>query len=104
MKAEKRHQLQRNALADRMGRLFETMKSSPRSSSTLVWAFIIVTLATFEQSAQAVPGAVSIGCDAGYHSTWLEHAMSLSEQTVDPGGRGRARLGERADVPRTHQR
>ena len=46
MKAEKRHQLQRNALADRMGRLFETMKSSPRSSSTLVWAFIIVTLAT----------------------------------------------------------
>jgi hypothetical protein len=46
MKAEKRHQLQRNALADRMGRLFETMKSSPRSSSTLIWAFIIVTLAT----------------------------------------------------------
>jgi hypothetical protein len=46
MKAEKRHQLQRNVLADRVGRLFETMKSSPRSSSTLIWAFIIVTLAT----------------------------------------------------------
>src|SRR5262249_11917837 len=44
-----------------------------------------VTLAAFEQSAQAVPGAVSIGCDAGYHSTWLEHAMSLSEQTVEIG-------------------
>src|SRR5262245_51374598 len=42
-----------------------------------------VTLATFEQSAQAVPGAVSMGCEAGCDSTWFKHAMSLSEQTVE---------------------
>jgi hypothetical protein len=47
MKAEHRHQLQTNALADRMGRLFQGMKSAPKSTSTLVWVFLFLVLATF---------------------------------------------------------
>jgi hypothetical protein len=47
MKAEHRHQLQTNALADRMGRLFQGMKSAPKSTSTLIWVFVFLVLATF---------------------------------------------------------
>jgi hypothetical protein len=47
MKAEHRHQLQTNALADRMGRLLQGMKSAPKSTSTLVWVFALLVLATF---------------------------------------------------------
>jgi hypothetical protein len=44
-----------------------------------------VTLAAFEHSAQPIPGALAVGADAGYHSAWLEHAVDLSEQSVDIG-------------------
>src|SRR5438128_11986762 len=47
MKAEHRHQLQTNALADRMGRLLKGMKSAPRSTSTLIWVFIVLAFGTF---------------------------------------------------------
>ena len=47
MKAEHRHQLHTNALADRMGRLLQGMKSAPKSTSTLVWVFALLVLATF---------------------------------------------------------
>jgi hypothetical protein len=47
MKAEHRHQLQTNVLADRMGRLLQGMKSAPKSTSTLIWLFVLLALATF---------------------------------------------------------
>jgi hypothetical protein len=47
MKAEHRHQLHTNALADRMGRLLQGMKSAPKSTSTLVWVFTLLVLGTF---------------------------------------------------------
>jgi len=47
MKAEHRHQLQTNALADRMGRLLRGVKSAPKSTATLVWAFVLLILGTF---------------------------------------------------------
>jgi hypothetical protein len=48
MKAEQRHQLHTNALADRMGRLVQGMKKSPRSNAAVIWvigAIAVVTLA-----------------------------------------------------------
>jgi hypothetical protein len=47
MKAEHRHQLHTNVLADRMGRLVQGMKSAPKSTSMLVWVFVVLALATF---------------------------------------------------------
>jgi hypothetical protein len=37
MKAEHRHQLQTNALADRMGKLLQDVKSNPQATSRLLW-------------------------------------------------------------------
>jgi hypothetical protein len=47
MKAEHRHQLHTNALADRMGRLFQGMRSAPKSTSILAWVFVFLVLATY---------------------------------------------------------
>jgi hypothetical protein len=47
MKAEHRHQLHTNALADRMGRFLQGMKSAPKSTSTLVWVFAILIVGTY---------------------------------------------------------
>jgi hypothetical protein len=47
MKAEKRHQLHTNILADRMGRLLQGMKTAPTSTSILVWVFVVLAGATF---------------------------------------------------------
>src|SRR2546421_2586490 len=44
MKADKRHQLQRNALADGVGRLVQGMRSSPTSRSTLAWVFVVLAV------------------------------------------------------------
>lgn len=46
MKAEKRHQLQTNVLADSVGRLLQGMKSAPRTRSTLVWVFVVLAVGT----------------------------------------------------------
>ena len=45
MKAEHRKELQTNALADRLGRFVQNMKSTTQSSSVLVWVIIILVLA-----------------------------------------------------------
>jgi tetratricopeptide (TPR) repeat protein len=45
MKAEHRHQLQTNELADRMGRFLQGMKSAPKTTSTLLWVFVLLALA-----------------------------------------------------------
>ncbi len=47
MKAEHRHELQRNTLAEGMKRLVEGMKSNPRPTSTLIWVFVLVGLGIF---------------------------------------------------------
>lgn len=44
MKAEHRHELHTNLLADRMGRLVKGMKSAPSTTSTYVWVFLIVAV------------------------------------------------------------
>lgn len=45
MKAEHRKELQTNALADRLGRLLQNVKSPPKKSSVLYWLLAIVLVA-----------------------------------------------------------
>jgi hypothetical protein len=47
MKAEHRKELQTNALADRMGRLYQGMKSGQGNTSAVVWVLIGLTVVTF---------------------------------------------------------
>ena len=47
MKAEHRRDLHTNLLADRMGRLVQGMRSSPKTTSVLVWAFIVLAVGTY---------------------------------------------------------
>jgi hypothetical protein len=47
MKAEHRKELQTNVLADRMGRLLQSMKSGPRKTSSLAWLFVLLAAGTF---------------------------------------------------------
>ncbi len=50
MKAEHRKELQTNALADRIGRFFQNMKSGTQSTSLMVWviaAVVIIVLGTW---------------------------------------------------------
>jgi hypothetical protein len=46
MRAEHRHELQTNLLADRMGRLFQSMKSPRKSGARLGWVFAILVVVT----------------------------------------------------------
>jgi hypothetical protein len=46
MKAAHRKELHTNLLADRMGRLVEGMKTAPRSTSLMVWVFVVLALGT----------------------------------------------------------
>jgi hypothetical protein len=46
MKAEHRHQLQTNVLADHMGRLLQSVKSGPKSTSVATWVLIGLAVAT----------------------------------------------------------
>lgn len=47
MKAQQRHQLQTNALADRMGRLVEGLRQGPDSRSTIGWVIGGLAIAVF---------------------------------------------------------
>jgi hypothetical protein len=47
MKAKHRHELHTNLLADQMGRLVQGMKTAPKSTSVLIWVFLILTIGTF---------------------------------------------------------
>src|SRR5262249_53330511 len=44
MKAEHRKELQTNALADRMGRLLQRMKTPPKKRSLLLWLLVIAAV------------------------------------------------------------
>jgi hypothetical protein len=46
MKAEYRHQLQTNALADHVGRLVQGIKSGPKSTQTAGWIFAVLAVGT----------------------------------------------------------
>src|SRR5438270_731981 len=47
MKAAHRKVLETNALADRMGRLLDNVKSGPKSASVVAWIFVILALVLF---------------------------------------------------------
>jgi hypothetical protein len=56
MRAEHRHELQTNLLADRMGRLFQSMKSPHKSGARLGWVFaflVVVTIVVWQIYASA---------------------------------------------------
>jgi hypothetical protein len=46
MKAQQRHQLHTNVLADRVGRFLNEMKSTRKTTSTVVWSLVLVALAS----------------------------------------------------------
>ena len=69
MKAQHRHQLQTNALADRVGKILVGMKSSPRTTSPLPWVFLVLALGAigvwqyFSQANQADRSLLWIALD-----------------------------------------
>ncbi len=77
MKAEHRHQLQTNALADRMGRLLKGVREAPKSTSTLIWVFVLLALGTFAVWQYAARATVSERSDL-----WTR----VDEATHDPAG------------------
>jgi hypothetical protein len=88
MKADKRHQLQRNALADGVGRLVQGMRSSPTSRSTLAWVFVvlaIVVVVIWQYAAHAT--------QAQYSALWSD-VNAASHDAVDGLDRLRQVAGE----------
>src|SRR5260370_28391639 len=77
MKAEHRHQVQTNALADRMGRLLKGVREAPKSTSTLIWVFVLLALGTFAVWQYAARATVSERSDL-----WTR----VDEATHDPAG------------------
>ena len=77
MKAEHRHQLQTNALADRMGRLLKGVREAPKSTSTLIWVFVLLALGTFAVWQYAARATVS-----ERSALWTR----VDEATHDPAG------------------
>src|SRR6516165_2914483 len=63
MKAEHRHELRTNVLADRMGRIFETMKSPGQQSSVLAWTMIglvVVVIVTWQVLASSAASSNAV--------------------------------------------
>src|SRR5262249_25386688 len=77
MKAEHRHQLHTNVLADRMGRLVKGMKSAPRSTSTLIWIFLVLALATFALWQYAASATMKDRSELWTHVDKITHDPSL---------------------------
>lgn len=76
MKAAHRKELQTNALADRVGKLYESVKSGPKSTSAFVWLFVLLAL-----------GALAAWKYFGSTNPETESArwVSLRQATHDPG-------------------
>jgi hypothetical protein len=91
MKAEHRHQLHTNALADRMGRLLQGMRSAPKSTSTLIWVFILLALATFAVWQYALNAtakersALWTGVDQATHSSAASPSGLQTIERDNPG-------------------
>jgi hypothetical protein len=77
MKAAHRKELHTNALADRMGRLVESVKAGPTPTSIIVWIFVAVAVGTF-----AVWRYYSNTAPVTDSARWVE----LRQATHDPGG------------------
>jgi hypothetical protein len=75
MKAEQRHRLETNSLADRMGRVVETVRSAPATQSLALWLGIIVVLIViiawqfFRSAGHAETSALWRTLDAGTRDT-----------------------------------
>jgi hypothetical protein len=77
MKAAHRKELHTNALASQMGRLVESVKAGPKSTSAVVWIFVVVALGTF-----AVWKYYSSTAPVAESARWL----GLADATHDPVG------------------
>jgi tetratricopeptide (TPR) repeat protein len=75
MKAQHRHDLQTNILADRVGRLLQGMKSTPKSTSMLVWVLVLLSFGTF-----AVWQYWGHATETQHSAIWTE----VDEATHDP--------------------
>jgi hypothetical protein len=80
MKAQHRHQLHTNALADRMGRLLQGMRSAPKSTSTLLWVFVVLGLATFAVWQFAASASVNRS------ALWTSVDEAMHAPSAGPGG------------------
>jgi hypothetical protein len=72
MKAEKRHQLQTNVLADSVGRLLQGMKSAPRTRSTIIWVFVVLAIGTIILWQYGAHASL-----AHYSALWTEEDSAL---------------------------
>ncbi len=92
MKAEQRHQLHTNALADRVGRIVKGMRSSPSSTSPLVWVFILLALGTigiwqyFAQATQTDRSELWTALDGAQHDDPLRGMNNLEKIHEDYRG------------------
>src|SRR5262249_5781223 len=62
MKAQHRRELHTNLLADRMGRLVRNVQSAPKSTSIILWSFVVLAAGTFiiwEYAARSSQGSRS---------------------------------------------
>jgi hypothetical protein len=75
MKAQHRHDLHTNILADRVGRLLQGMKSTPKSTSMLVWVLVLLSFGTF-----AVWQYWGHATETQHSAVWTE----VDEATHDP--------------------
>jgi hypothetical protein len=94
MKAQHRHQLQTNVLADRMGRLLQGMKSSPTSTSVLIWVFVVLALGTFgvwQYYAQATQTERS--------ALWVQVDGALHNPEKGPGELARIEAQQKGTIP-----
>src|SRR5437016_918263 len=91
MKAQHRHQLQTNVLADRMGRLIQGMKSGRKSSSGLVWGFVLLAVVTivgwqiYSRSLRAETSARWVNLDAVTHNPSISPEDLENFAQANPG-------------------
>lgn len=76
MKAEHRHELKTNVLADSMGRLVQNFRGGPRRNSTIIWLLGILAVAT------AGAWYLSTG-NAGWSGLWMKLDSESRVQELD---------------------
>jgi hypothetical protein len=79
MKAEHRHQLHTNLLADRMGRLVESMKSTPTRTSQLLWTLVLLSLAVI-----AAWQYLGYATRSDHSAQWTEVDVATHDPRIGP--------------------